>query len=124
MARHDLVVAKQIQQIHKFTGMAIGGDLCENCAYTLWRQGGRAPTRRRRGLVARRLSHKRDDLATLPRSFGRSQNAFFWGRLRDLNVGQPVSQSKVPHSPHKPQNLLCCRSFPQLVSFGLAMLNA
>ena len=94
MARHDLVVAKQIQQIHKFTGMAIGGDLCENCAYTLWRQGGRAPTRRRRGLVAG-LSYKRDDLATLPRSFGRSQDVFFWGRLRDLNVGQPVSQSNT-----------------------------
>ena len=70
MARHELVVAKQIEKIHKFTGMAIGGDLCEKCAYTLWRQGGRAPTRRRRGIVARRLSHKRDDLATLPRSFG------------------------------------------------------
>ena len=70
MARHELVVAKQIEKIHKFTGMAIGGDLCEKCAYTLWRQGCRAPRRRRRGLVARRLSHKRDDLATLPRYFG------------------------------------------------------
>ena len=123
MARHELVVAKQIQQIHKFTGMAIGGDLCENCAYTLWRQGGRAPTRRRRGLVARRFSHKRDDLATLPRSVGRSQHAFlrlryaFWGRC----FRSPATQPTHSHS-HK---ISCARrSFPQLASFGSAMLNA
>ena len=102
MARHELVVAKQIQQIHKFTGMAIGGDLCENCAYTLWRQGGRAPTRRRRSLVARRLSHKRHDLATLPRSVGRSQHAFLRLRLRVLSLGplfrSPATQPTQLHS--------------------------